>query len=108
LSSSGAWNAEHRIVLDDVVGTLEHEFHAAEVAKGAPATMDVGPIKQLEPIRIDDRLTCPTANVLLLLAGVILAPGRRTVTAAPRILRRDRDHNFCTFHRIFNRAAVRI
>ena len=53
-SSSGAWNAEHRIVLDDVVGTLEHEFHAAEVAEGAPATMDVGPIKQLEAIRIGD------------------------------------------------------
>ena len=53
-SSSGAWNAEHRIVLEDVVGTLEHEFHAAEVAEGAPATMDVGPIKQLEAIRIGD------------------------------------------------------
>jgi len=52
--SSGAWNAEYRIVLDDVVGTLEHKFHAAEVAKGAPATMDVGPIKQLEAIRIGD------------------------------------------------------
>src|SRR5262249_18716855 len=53
-SSSGGWNAEHRIVLEDVVGTLEHEFHAAEVAEGAPATMDVGPIKQLEAIRIGD------------------------------------------------------
>jgi hypothetical protein len=53
-SSSAAWDAEHRIVLDDVVGTLKHEFHAAEVAKGAPATMDVGPIKQLETIRIGD------------------------------------------------------
>jgi hypothetical protein len=53
--SSGAWNAEHRIVLDDVVGTLEHEIHAAEAAKCAPATMDVGPIKQLETIRIGDR-----------------------------------------------------
>jgi hypothetical protein len=53
-----------------------------------------------------DLFTRPTwANVLLLLAGVILAPGRRTVTAALRILGRDRDHNFCTFHRILNRAA---
>jgi len=50
--SSGAWDAERRIVLDDIVGTLEQEFPAAEVANGAPATMDVGPIKQLETIRI--------------------------------------------------------
>ena len=50
--------------------------------------------------------TRPTwSNVLLLLAGVILAPGRRTVTAALRILGRDRDPDFCTFHRILNRAA---
>ena len=53
-SSSSARNAEHRIVLDDVVGTLKHEFHAAEGAKGAPATMDIGPIKQLEATRIGD------------------------------------------------------
>jgi hypothetical protein len=53
-----------------------------------------------------DLFTRPTwANVLLLLAGVILAPGRRTVAAAIRILGRDRDRNFCTFHRILNRAA---
>jgi transposase-like protein len=36
------------------LGTLEHEFHAVEAAKGAPATMDVGPIKQLKTIRIGD------------------------------------------------------
>jgi hypothetical protein len=53
-----------------------------------------------------DLFTCPTwSNVLVLLAGVILAPGRRTVTAALRILGRDRDPDFCTFHRILNRAA---
>ena len=50
--------------------------------------------------------TRPTwSNILVLLAGVILAPGRRTVTAALRILGHDHDHNFCTFHRILNRAA---
>ena len=50
--------------------------------------------------------TRPTwPNVLVLLAGVILAPGRRTVTAALRILGRDRDPTFCTFHRILNRAT---
>jgi hypothetical protein len=53
-----------------------------------------------------DLFTRPTwSNVLLLVAGVVLAPGRRTVTAALRILGRDHDPGFCTFHRILNRAA---
>ena len=52
-----------------------------------------------------DLFTRPTwSNALVLLAGVILTPGRRTVTAALRILGRDRDPDFCTFHRILNRA----
>jgi hypothetical protein len=41
----------------------------------------------------------------VLLAGAILAPGRRTVTTALRILGRECDPDFCTFHRILNRAA---
>jgi len=41
----------------------------------------------------------------VLIAGVILAPSRRTVTSALRILGRERDPDFCTFHRILNRAA---
>jgi hypothetical protein len=50
--------------------------------------------------------TRPTwPNVLVLLAGVVLAPGRRTVTTALRILGRDRDPHFCTFHRVLSRAA---
>ena len=53
-----------------------------------------------------DLFTRPTwPNVLVLLAGVILAPGRRTVTTALRILGRDHDPDFCTFHRLLNRAA---
>ena len=53
-----------------------------------------------------DVFTRPTwSNVLVLLAGVILAPGRRTVTTALRILGRECDSDFCTFHRILNRAA---
>jgi len=53
-----------------------------------------------------DLFTRPTrAHVLLLLAGVHRAPGRLTFTAALRILGRDRDHNFCTFLRILNRAV---
>jgi len=56
--------------------------------------------------RFVDLFTRPTwSNVLVLLAGVILAPGRRTVTAALRILGRDHDPDFCTFHRVLNRAA---
>src|SRR5471030_247302 len=43
-----------------------------------------------------DLFTRPTwSNVLVLLAGVILAPGRRTVTTALRILGRDRDPDLC-------------
>jgi hypothetical protein len=53
-----------------------------------------------------DLFTRPTwSHVPLLLAGAILAPGRRTVTATLRILGRERDPNFSTFHRILNRAA---
>ena len=53
-----------------------------------------------------DLFTRPTwPNVLMLLAGVILTPGRRTVAAALRILGRERDPKFGTFHRILNRAA---
>jgi hypothetical protein len=49
--------------------------------------------------------TRPTwPHVVVLLAGAILAPGRRTVTAALRILGRERDNDFCTFHRVLNRA----
>src|SRR4249919_728837 len=52
-----------------------------------------------------DLFTRPSwTNVLVLLAGVILAPGRRTVASALRILGRERDPDFCTFHRILNRA----
>ena len=44
-----------------------------------------------------DLFTCPTwANALVLLSGVILAPGRRTVTTALRILGRDRNPDFCS------------
>src|SRR5262249_45418282 len=53
-----------------------------------------------------DLFTRPTwPNVLILLAGVILTPGRRTIAAALRILGLERDPKFCTFHRILNPAA---
>src|ERR1700732_1461526 len=53
-----------------------------------------------------DLFTRPTwSTFLVLLAGAILAPGRRTITTALRILGRECDPDFCTFHRILNRAA---
>jgi DDE superfamily endonuclease len=53
-----------------------------------------------------DLFTRPTwSNAVMLIAGTILAPGRRTVTAALRILGREGDFGFCTFHRVLNRAA---
>jgi hypothetical protein len=49
--------------------------------------------------------TRPTwSHVLWLLAGAVLAPGRRTVTAALRILGREQESGFCVYHRILNRA----
>ena len=48
--------------------------------------------------------TRPTwEHVLVLVAGAILTPGRRTVTAALSVLG-QRDHpGFTTFHRVLNR-----
>ncbi|MFT2096675.1 transposase [Acidiphilium multivorum] len=50
--------------------------------------------------------TRPTwQNVLLLVAGAILAPGKRTVTAALRILGREQDNDFPIYHSVLNRAV---
>jgi hypothetical protein len=52
-----------------------------------------------------DLFTRPTwSRVLLLLAGAILAPGKRTVTAMLRILGRDQEHDFPAYHAVLNRA----
>ena len=40
----------------------------------------------------------------LLLAGAILAPGKRTVTSALRVMGRSQEKDFQTFHRVLNRA----
>lgn len=40
-----------------------------------------------------------------LLAGAILAPSRRTVTSALRILGRAGERHFCNYHRVLSRAA---
>lgn len=52
-----------------------------------------------------DLFTRPSwANALLLITGALLAPGRRTVTAALRILGREQDADFPTYHRVLSRA----
>jgi DDE superfamily endonuclease len=38
------------------------------------------------------------------LAGAILAPGKRTVTAALRVMGKSQEKNFQTYHRVLNRA----
>src|SRR5215470_12252886 len=40
----------------------------------------------------------------LLIAGAILAPGKRTITALLRVLGKSMEKNFQTYHRLFNRA----
>src|SRR5438874_5882493 len=43
-------------------------------------------------------------HVLVLTAGALLTPGRRTVAAALRILGRQHTPHFQNFHRVLNRA----
>jgi len=50
--------------------------------------------------------TRPTfAHALTLVYGAILAPGRRTVTAALRAVGLNDERHFTTYHRVLNRAA---
>ena len=49
--------------------------------------------------------TAPTfANALVLLYGTILAPGRRTVSAALRMMGLGSSKHFTNYHRVLNRA----
>jgi hypothetical protein len=41
----------------------------------------------------------------MLLAGAILAPGKRTVTSVLRIMGLSQERHFQTYHRVLNRAA---
>jgi hypothetical protein len=41
----------------------------------------------------------------VLLAGAILAPGKRTVTSALRVMGLSRERHFQTYHRVLNRAC---
>jgi hypothetical protein len=48
--------------------------------------------------------TAPTwQHVLALITGAILAPGRRTVAAALRVIGLDQDPHFTNYHRVLNR-----
>lgn len=48
--------------------------------------------------------TAPTWQyVLVLIAGTILSPGRRTVAAALRVMGREQDPTFTNYHRVLNR-----
>ncbi len=48
--------------------------------------------------------TAPTwQHVLVLIVGAILAPGRRTVAAALRVIGLDQDPHFTNYHRVLNR-----
>jgi hypothetical protein len=71
-------------------------------------TPDWSPLPALLLSRLaafSDLFTRPTwANALLLLTGTILAPGRRVVTAALRILGLDQNSNFPTFHAVLSQA----
>jgi hypothetical protein len=50
-------------------------------------------------------MTAPTfENALILLYGTILAPGRRTVCAALRVMGKGQEPNFGKYHRVLSRA----
>jgi hypothetical protein len=93
----------------DEIAAIQHgdSTDGMQHARLLPSSSDPLPprfLARLAPFA--DLFTRPTwLHIPLLLAGAILAPGRRTVTAALRILGRERDPDFCTFHRILNRAA---
>jgi hypothetical protein len=83
----------------DSTDGMQHTHHLARSSDSLPPRF----LNRLASLA--DLFTRPTwSHIPLLLAGAILAPGRRTVTAALRILGRERDPNFCTLHRILNRA----
>src|SRR3712207_7261276 len=44
-------------------------------------------------------------HVQVLVAGTILAPGKRTVTSALRAVALEQERQSCSYHRVLNRAA---
>jgi hypothetical protein len=56
----------------------------------------------MQPFR--DGFTAPTwRHALVLIAGAILTPGRRTVAAALRVMGLEQDPRFTNYHRVLNR-----
>jgi hypothetical protein len=45
------------------------------------------------------------ANVIVLVCGTILAPGRRTVASALRVMGRSGGGDFSNYHRVLSRAS---
>jgi hypothetical protein len=107
----GEYRWDHRFDLphryDIVAIQLVDSTNGMQHSHRLPASLDPLPRRFLSGLAIfADLFTRPTwSNVLVLLAGVILAPGRRTVTSALRILGRERDSDFGTFHRILSRTV---
>jgi DDE superfamily endonuclease len=48
---------------------------------------------------------CVFQHVQLLLTGLILAPGKRTVASALRAVGLDKEKRFCRYHRVLSRAS---
>jgi hypothetical protein len=48
---------------------------------------------------------CVFQHVQLLLTGMILAPGKRTVASALQALGLDKEKQFCRYHRVLSRAS---
>ena len=48
---------------------------------------------------------CVWQHVQLLLTGLILAPGKRTVASALRAVGLDKEKQFCRYHRVLSRAS---
>lgn len=77
-----------------------HSLHAT-----TPGGSPLPPVLLARLAGFADLFTRPTwRTALWLLAGAVLAPGRRTVAGVLRILGRAGDADFATFHRVLNRA----
>src|SRR5918993_5336023 len=48
---------------------------------------------------------CVFQHVQLLLTGLILAPGKRTVSSALRAMGLEEERHFCRYHRVLSRAS---
>src|SRR3954469_11663327 len=67
-----------------------------------PPLVSVPPLSVLTPFAV--AFTAPTfRHVQVLVAGTILASGRRPVAAAPRAVGLGEERRFTTYHRVLNR-----